>query len=192
MRRALLHYWGMESRAGNARLQRRQRNGVKEGRTPIWAVSSKMLAFYLVVFWLLCVGGAALMVRRQAAAPADGDFGDAALSALVGVGAVGIGAAVTSLILTLAVEAVMVLAQMLKQRQYERGLEEGVEIGREEGVEIGVERGREETRQQYEQAIQQREQAIQQRNARLRAWAEERGIPADELPDMDEPPADSR
>ena len=67
----------------------------------------------------------------------------------------------------------MVLAQMLKQRQYEQGLEEGVEIGREE-------------------ARQQREQAIQQRDARLRAWAVERGIPADELPDMDEPPANSR
>ena len=184
----------MESRRGGARLKRRQRNGDKEGRTPIWAVSSKMLAFYLVVFWLLCAAGAALMIRSQALAPTDGDFGNAALAALIGVGGVGLGAAVTSLILTLAVEAVMVLAQMLKQRQYEQGLEEGVEIGREE------------TRQQYEQAIQQQELAIQQRelaiqqqelarqqrNARLRAWAAERGIPADELPDMDEPPADSR
>ena len=177
--RALIHYWDMESRRGNAR---RMASGKrrKEGRTPIWAVSSKMLAFYLVVFWLLCAAGAALMIRSQAAAPADGDFGDAALATLIGVGGVGIGAAVTSLILTLAVEAIMVLAQMLKQRQYEQGLEEGVEIGREE------------TRQQYEQAIQQQELARQQRDARLRAWAAERGIPADELPDMDEPPANSR
>ena len=46
---------------------------------------------------------------------------DTALGTLVGVGAVGLGAAVASLILSLAVEAIMVLAQMLKRRQYEQG-----------------------------------------------------------------------
>ena len=192
----------MESRSGSARPQRRQRNGNKEGRTPIWAVSPKTLGFYLVVFWALCVAGSGMVIRRQALAH-DGDFIDTALGTLIGVGAVGLGAAVASLILSLAVEAIMVLAQMLKRRQYEQGYEEGVEEGveigvergveigvaqgreegveigvaqgREEGVEIGVERGREETRQQY--------------NARIRAWAKERGIPADDLPELDEPPA---
>ena len=233
----------MESRRGGARLKRRQRNGSKEGRTPIWAVSSKMLAFYLVVFWLLCAAGAALMIRSQALAPADGDLGNAALAMLIGVGAVGLGAAMTSLILTLAVEAIMVLAQMLKQRQYEQGYEEGVEdgveigvergvaqgreegveIGREEGVEIGVERGIAQGREEgveigvaqgreegveigvergveigvergveigVERGIAQgREETRQQYNARIRAWAKERGIPAADLPKLDEPPA---
>ena len=158
-----------------------------------------MLAFYLVVFWLLCAAGAALMIRSQALAPADGDIGNAALAMLIGVGAVGLGAAMTSLILTLAVEAIMVLAQMLKQRQYEQGYEEGVEdgveIGREEGVGIGVERGVAQGREEgveigVERGIAQgREETRQQYNARIRAWAEERGIPANELPELDEPSA---
>ena len=206
----------MEYRRGSARPQRRQRNGNKEGRTPVWSVSSKTLGFYLVVFWALCVAGSGMVIRRQALAH-DGDFIDTALGTLVGVGAVGLGAAVASLILSLAVEAIMVLAQMLKRRQYEQGYEEGVEegveigvergveIGREEGVEIGVVQGREEgvelgvergrkegveigvergVAQGREEGVQ---QARRQHSAKLRAWAEERGIPADDLPELGEP-----
>ncbi len=58
----------------------------------------------------------------------------------------------------------MVLAAWVKKKQYEQGLEEGLE----QGMEKGVEKGRTEERKRA--------------NAKMRAWAVEKGIPIDELP----------
>ena len=54
----------------------------------------------------------------------------------------------------------MVLANMLKKQQRAEGIKEGIQIGR----------------------AQERKRA----NAKLRAWAEEKGIPLEELPIEDE------
>ena len=129
-------------------------------------MSSKTLGFYLVLFWAQCAAGIALTIRREALARADGDLSEAFLNSLSAIGPVGFGAAVTSLTLSLTLEAILVLAQLIKQRQYDKGVEEGVEIGREEGVEIGVNRA----------------------SAKIQAWAKERGIPADELPELGDSP----
>ena len=142
----------------------------KEGRPDIWSVSSKTLGFYLVLFWAQCVAGIALTIRREALARADGDLSEAFLNSLSAIGPIGFGAAVTSLTLSLTLEAILVLAQIIKQRQYDKGVEIGREEGIEEGVEIGVNRAR------------------RDHNAKIQAWAKQRGIPADELPELGDSP----
>ena len=136
----------------------------------MWAVSSKTLGFYLVAFWAQCALGIALTVRREFLDGEDGDIGgggggdlsSAFLDSLSAIGPIGFGAAVTSLTLSLALEAILVLAELWRRRQYDKGVEEGVEIGAELNR--------------------------RQNSATLREWAKERGIPADDLPDFAEPP----
>ncbi len=59
----------------------------------------------------------------------------------------------------------MVLAQIIKRRQLEQGKAIGLEQGREQGA----------------------EQARLEHTEQLRAWAKERGIPLDELPEFGKP-----
>ena len=168
----------------------------KEGRPDIWSVSSKTLGFYLVLFWAQCVAGIALTIRREALARADGDLSEAFLDSLSAIGPIGFGAAVTSLTLSLTLEAILVLAQIIKQRQYDKGVEIGREEGIEEGVGIGRVEGREEGRVEgIEEGVEIGvNRARRDHNAKIQAWAKQRGIPADELPELgdspepDEPP----
>ena len=122
--------------------------------------------------------GIALTVRREFLDGDDGDIGggggggdlsSAFLDSLSAIGPIGFGAAVTSLTLSLALEAILVLAELWRRRQYDQGHREGREEGIEEGVEIGAELNR------------------RQNSAKLREWAKERGIPSDDLPDFAEP-----
>lgn len=59
----------------------------------------------------------------------------------------------------------MVLAQIVKRRQFEQGREQGREEVREEA----------------------REEAQREHTAQLEAWAKEKGIPLDDLPKLRKP-----
>ena len=67
----------------------------------------------------------------------------------------------------------MVLAQIIKRRQLEQGRAIGKAIGLKQGRAIGLRQGAEQARLEYTE--------------QLRAWAKERGIPLDELPEFGKP-----
>ena len=84
----------------------------------------------------------------------------------------------------------MVLAELWRRRQYDKGFEEGYRRGYEGGFKQGYEEGR------AEGVKIRAERANRQYIAKVRAWAKERGIPVDELPEFcrlpefDEQPTD--
>ena len=124
-----------------------------------------MLGVYFVIFWVQCVAGIATDAYYQVQQRADAPVFVTLLEVIRGAGPTGIGAAVNAIVIALFVEAIMVLAQIIKRRQ----LEQGKAIGREQGLEQGAEQARLEYTEQ------------------LRAWAKERGIPLDELPEFGKP-----
>ena len=84
-------------------------------------------------------------------------------------GAVGIGAATNSIVVVITVEGILVLAEWVKKKQFK----EGVEVGKKQGIEQG--------------AAAERKRA----NAKLRALAEEYGIPEEKL-EIEEEEADEK
>lgn len=132
-----------------------------EQRVAIWSLSPAMLTLYFVIFWVQCVAGIATDAYYQLQQRADAPVPVTLLEIVRGSGPTGIGAAVNALVIALFVEATMVLAQIVKRRQFEQGREQGREEVREEA---------------------QREHTEQ-----LEAWAKEKGIPLDDLPKLRKP-----
>ncbi len=120
------------------------------------SISPRMVGLYLVIFWVQCVVGVGINVYNQVWQRADSSIADTILQVILVSGAVGIGAATNSLIVVITAEGIMVLAAWVKKRQFA------------EGVEVGKKQERKRT------------------NAKLRAWAEERGIPIEELPKIED------
>ena len=148
-----------------------------ERRVSIWSVSPAMLGVYFVIFWVQCVAGIATDAYYQVQQRSDAPVFVTLLEVIRGAGPTGIGAAVNAIVIALFVEAIMVLAQIIKRRQLEQGRAIGLEQGRAQGVEQGREQG-------LEQGA---EQARLEHTEQLRAWAKERGIPLDELPEFGKP-----
>ena len=119
-----------------------------------------MVRLYFALFWIQCVAGMAISVYNQILQTADYTFADTMLHIIVGAGPISLGAAANSILVAISAEGIMVLAAWVKKRQLKQGIQKGVELGRAE------ERKRV--------------------NAKLRAWAKEKGIPLEELPISDE------
>lgn len=138
------------------------------------SISPKMLGAYFVIFWVQYAPGMALMLtaRYQAWRRADADLAVIIPEALKESGPIGIGAAVNATAIIILAEVIMVLAQIVKKKQYEEGVEQGIELGRQEGIAEGRQEGRQEG------IAEGRKQSAK----RMRAWAKDRGIPEDELP----------
>ena len=148
-------------------------------RVAMLSISPKMLGAYFVIFWVQYAPGMALMLtaRYQAWRCADADLAVIIPEALKESGPIGIGAAVNATAIIILAEVVMVLAQIVKKKQYEEGVEQGIELGRQEGIAEGRQEGRQEG------IAEGRKQSAK----RMRAWAKDRGIPEDELPlDLDD------
>ena len=142
-----------------------------------------MLALYLAIFDALCVFGIAMEVRAQLRQGVS-DYLDIAHQTLKGMGAVGAGSAATALAIAIAVEGIMILAEFVKRRQLAQGIEIGMERGIERGIEQGIEQG-------MERGVKKGAKDAQERHAKImREWAEENGIPVENLPKFDAP-ADS-
>ena len=123
-----------------------------------------MVGLYFALFWIQCVAGMAISVYNQILQTADYTFADTMLHIIVGTGPISLGAAANSILVAISAEGIMVLAAWVKKRQ----LKQGIQIGVEQGKEIG------------------RAEERQRANAKMRAWAIEKGIPPDELPTIDE------
>ncbi len=108
--------------------------------------------------------GMAISVYNQIWLSPDNTLTGAILQIIVGAGPISLGAAANSILVAISAEGIMVLAAWVKKRQ----LKQGIQIGVEQGKEIG------------------RAEERQRANAKMRAWAIEKGIPPDELPTIDE------
>ena len=108
--------------------------------------------------------GMAISVYNQIWLSPDNTLTGAILQIIVGAGPISLGAAANSILVAISAEGIMVLAAWVKKRQ----LKQGIQIGVEQGKEIG------------------RAEERQRANAKMRAWAKEKGIPPDELPTIDE------
>ena len=144
-----------------------------EQRVAIWSLSPAMLTLYFVIFWVQCVAGIATDAYYQLHQRADAPVPITLLEIVRGSGPTGIGAAVNALVIALFVEATMVLAQIVKRRQFEQGRVQGREEARAEA--------REEARAEA------REEARREHTEQLEAWAKEKDIPLDDLPKLRKP-----
>lgn len=133
-----------------------------------------MTGVYFAVFWVQSVVGIAINTYNEIWRSPNNTVPDAVLNSIVESGPISLGAAGNALVVAITVEGfLMVLAAIIKRRQFEEGVEQGIEIGREQGIEIGRKEGRARERKRA--------------NAKLRSWAEEKGIPFEDLPKDDEP-----
>ena len=123
------------------------------------SITPRMVGLYLFLFWVQCIAGIGINAYNLALQSADSGIADIILQAIVGSEKVGIGAATNSLIIVITVEGILVLAEWVKKKQFK----EGVEVGKKQGIEQG--------------AAAERKRA----NAKLRALAEEYGIPEEKL-----------
>lgn len=159
-------------------------------RVAMLSISPKMIGAYFVIFWVQYAPGMALMLtaRYQAWRRADADLAVIIPEAIKESGPIGIGAAVNATAIIILAEVFMVLAQIVKKKQYEEGVEQGIELGRVEGIAEGRQEGRQEGRVEgiAEGRQEGRQEGItegrKQSADRMRAWAKDRGIPEDELP----------
>ncbi len=155
-------------------------------RVAMLSISPKMLGAYFVIFWVQYAPGMALMLtaRYQAWRRADADLAVIIPEVLKESGPIGIGAAVNATAIIILAEVIMVLAQMVKKKQYEAGRQEGIVEGRQEGIAEGRQEGRQEGIAEGRQEGRQEgiAEGRKQSAKRMRAWAKDRGIPEDELP----------
>ena len=163
-------------------------------RVAMLSISPKMIGAHFVIFWVQYAPGMALMLtaRYQAWRRADADLAVIIPEALKESGPIGIGAAVNATAIIILAEVFMVLAQIVKKKQYETGRQEGIAEGRQEGIAEGRQEGIAEGRQEgiaegrQEGIAEGRQEGIaegrKQSAKRMRAWAKDRGIPEDELP----------
>ena len=120
-----------------------------------------MVGLYFALFWMQCVAGIAINAYNQIWLRPDITITDSILRIIVGTGPISLGAAANSILIALSAEGIMVLAAWVKKRQFEEGREKG------------------------------RAEERKRTNAKLRAWAIEKGIPIEELPIEDETRAES-
>ena len=135
-----------------------------EPRIAIWSLSARVIGAYFVLFLVQYAPGVALEAYTHWPQPTDGALAmaQAAVAIVKASGPIGMGAATNALAIAMIVEGAMVLAKIISMHQREEGFRQGVK----QGVKQERKRG----------------------NARLRALAEEYGIPEAELPlaDVDE------
>ena len=143
-----------------------------ETRIAIWSLSARVIGAYFVLFLLQYAPGVALEAYTQWQQPADGPLAMAqtAVAIVKASGPIGVGSATNALGIAIIVEGIMVLAKIISMHQREEGFRQGRKQGREEGIE------------QERQRRQRLNKARKQRNAKLRALAEQYGIPEAELP----------
>ena len=149
-----------------------------EPRIAIWSLSARVIGAYFVLFLVQYAPGVALEAYTHWPQPTDGALAmaQAAVAIVKASGPIGMGAATNALAIAMIVEGAMVLAKIISMHQREEGFRQGVKQGREEGIEQGVQQGIE---LGVEQGVQQERKRS---NAKLRALAEEYGIPESELP----------
>ena len=124
------------------------------------SITPRMVGLYLFLFWIQCIVGVCVIVYNQILwQHAGNNLADTILQVILMSGAVGIGAATNSIVVVITVEGILVLAEWVKKKQFK----EGVEVGKKQGIEQG--------------AAAERKRA----NAKLRALAEEYGIPEEKL-----------
>ena len=123
------------------------------------SITPRMVGLYLFLFWVQCITGIGINAYNLALQSADSGIADIILQAIVESEKVGIGAATNSLIVVITVEGILVLASYFKKKWQE-------EVDIAKGFKQGVAAERKRT------------------NAKLRAWAEERGIPIENCPLM--------
>ena len=129
-------------------------------RIAIWSLSPQTIGAYFVIFLVQYIPGIAFETFTYIQSAASADFMYVALEIVKASGPIGIGSAMNAIAIAVLVEAVMVLAKMVERQRWEQGHAEGIKEG------IKEERKRS--------------------NAKLRALAEEFGIPEDRLPIEDE------
>ena len=127
-----------------------------------------MVGAYFALFWIQCVVGISIDIYNQITLLPEIALTDIILQVIVGSGQVSLGAAANSFLVAISVEEIMVLAAWVKKRQFERGFETGVAQGITQGKEQGIAEGH------------------KRANAKIRAWAEEKGIPIEELPTIED------
>ena len=126
-------------------------------RIAIWSLSPQTMGAYFAIFLVQYIPGIAFEAYTRIQQEAAIDtFAHIALEIIRASGPIGIGSAMNAIAVALFLEAVMVLARMLSEQQ------------RQEGIKIGIKQERKRS------------------NAKLRAWAKEKGIPLEELPIVDE------
>ena len=135
-----------------------------EPRIAIWSLSARVIGAYFVLFLVQYAPGVALEAYTHWPQPTDGALAmaQAAVAIVKASGPIGMGAATNALAIAMIVEGAMVLAKIISMHQREEGFRQGVKQG------VKQERKRS--------------------NAKLRALAEEYGIPEAALPlaDVDE------
>ena len=136
-------------------------NNESRQRVTIRSISPDIIGAYFGVFLIqyipAIVFNADMQIRQQTA---NDTFAVTAIEIIKASGPIGIGSAMNAIAIALFVEAIMVLARMLSRQQRAEGHAEGVAVGR----------------------AQERKRA----NAKLRAWAKEKGIPLEDLPIEDD------
>ena len=116
-----------------------------------------MVGAYFTIFLLQYIPGMAFEAYAHVQQwSAVDSIAQTVLEIVKASGPIGIGSAMNAIAIAVSVEAVMVLARMLSEQQ------------RQEGIKIGIKQERKRS------------------NAKLRAWAKEKGIPLEELPIVDE------
>lgn len=115
-----------------------------------------MVGVFFTLFWIQCIASIAINAYNQIWLRTDVMLTDAILQTIMATGPISLGAAANSFLVAISVEGTMVMAAWVKKRQFA------------EGVEVGKKQERKRT------------------NAKLRAWAEERGIPIEDLPKIED------
>ena len=126
-------------------------------RVAIWSLLPQTIGAYFAIFLIQYIPGTAFKAYMLIQQrSADDTFAHTAIEIVEASGPLGIGAAMNAIAVAIFVEAVMVLAKMLERQRWEKGRAEGIKEERKRS------------------------------NAKLRAWAKERGIPIEQLPIEDE------
>ncbi len=135
-----------------------------------------MTTWYLIVFAIQVLGCLGMIMAYEVGYQTD----DSVLETAIAIGEklsyfVVVSVPVTYVIM----EAGRMIAEKFLQRERAKGREEGRQVGRQEGHQEGRQEGHQEGRQEGHQEGRQEERGV------WIAWAQQRGLPIDELP----PPA---
>ena len=111
---------------------------------------------YFAIFLIQYIPGVAFKAYMLVQQQSADTFAHTAIEIVEASGPLGVGSAMNAIAVAIFVEAAMVLAKMVERQRWEKGRAEGIKEERKRS------------------------------NAKLRAWAKEKGIPLDELPIADE------
>lgn len=164
-----------------------------DSRDPIWTVPSNWRSAYIAQFSILSIIGIGYIIWYETTQTTPANAASAARAVILGIGQVGVSAAVVSILTTESVRFIMVvggwLEEVLKRRR-ERAIAEGIEEGIAKAVDKAV---GEAVDKAVEEAVAENTEKVRSEDrAKFRAWYERhqeaiaRGEPFDEPPpDLD-------